>query len=83
MEKKLSAWEQYKKNLGDTRPWDFLDLNAEYVDSSVRETRLSLCKSCPELIQLTSTCKKCGCFMTAKVKLAKASCPLEKWSSEA
>jgi hypothetical protein len=28
-EEKLSAWQQYKKNLGDTRPWHMLDPTAE------------------------------------------------------
>lgn len=82
MAEELSAWQKYKQNLGEVRPWDFLDINTEYVSKENAEARLSICKTCPELIQLTSTCKKCGCFMTAKVKLSKASCPLEKWSSE-
>lgn len=82
MSEELSAWQKYKKNLGDARPWDFLDINADYVSKELAEERLSLCKACPELIPLTSTCKKCGCFMVAKVKLSKASCPLGKWSSD-
>lgn len=82
MPEELTAWQRYKQNLGETRPWDFLDINTEYVTKESAESRLALCKACPELIQLTSTCKKCGCFMIPKVKLAKASCPLEKWSSE-
>jgi hypothetical protein len=79
MSEELSAWQKYKQNLGEVRPWDFLDINTEYVSKEVSESRLDICRACPELIQLTSTCKKCGCFMTAKSKLAKASCPLEKW----
>lgn len=79
MAEELSAWQKYKQNLGDVRPWDFLDINTEYVSKEVSESRLALCRACPELIQLTTTCKKCGCFMTAKSKLAKAACPLEKW----
>ena len=79
MSEELSAWQKYKQNLGEVRPWDFLDINTEYVSKEVSESRLDICRSCPELIQLTTTCKKCGCFMTAKAKLAKASCPLEKW----
>jgi hypothetical protein len=43
------------------------------------DTRLSICKACPELIKLTTQCKKCGCFMSAKTKLEVAKCPIGKW----
>ncbi len=79
MAEELSAWQRYKQNLGETRPWDFLDINTEYLSKEDADARLDICKACPELIQITTTCKKCGCFMAAKVKLAKASCPLNKW----
>jgi hypothetical protein len=74
-----SAWQKYKENLGDTRPWHLLlseqyEKNKELVDE-----RLSICKQCPELIKLTTQCKKCGCFMDAKTKLKLAECPLGKW----
>ena len=64
---------------GEVRPWDFLNPNTDYVTEETAEERLDICKACPELIQLTKTCKKCGCFMAYKTKLAKAVCPLEKW----
>jgi len=38
-----------------------------------------VCLSCEHLIQLTKTCKKCGCFMELKTKLQDAVCPLGKW----
>lgn len=75
----LSAWDQWKKNLGETRPWDLLNPNTEYIDPHVAETRFSICKGCPELIAPTNQCKKCGCFMVLKTKLLKAECPLGKW----
>jgi hypothetical protein len=78
MEKSLSAWEQYKKNLGETRPWDMID-KENYIEKSVSDERLSICKGCPELIKLTTQCKKCGCFMAAKTKLKMATCPIGKW----
>jgi len=78
-ESKLSPWEQYKKNLGTTRPWDMINPNIDRVSSEVAEKRFSTCQSCPELIKLTSQCKKCGCFMAAKTKLLNATCPLGKW----
>jgi hypothetical protein len=79
MEEKLSAWEQYKKNLGSTRPWDIVNPNTNWVDEKISKQRFDICKSCPELIALTSQCKKCGCFMNLKTKLEKAVCPIGKW----
>jgi hypothetical protein len=50
------------------------------VEKNVREERLVICKSCPELAKLLGgICKKCGCNMVAKTWLASAECPLEKW----
>jgi hypothetical protein len=75
----LSPWQKYKKNLGDTRPWDYLSQTTEYATEEKSSSRYSICLSCPELINLTKTCKKCGCFMAAKTKLEKAHCPINKW----
>lgn len=74
-----SAWQRWKNNLGDVRPWDFLDPSVELSSEEESENRFSICKACPELISLTKQCKKCGCFMAAKTKLASAVCPLGKW----
>lgn len=74
----LSAWQKYKQNLGETRPWDLLNKNNLLKDQTPNE-RLSICLECPKLIKLTTQCKECGCFMTAKTKLINATCPLGKW----
>ena len=73
----MSAWQEYKKKLGDTRPWDVL--TQPKVSDDVSEKRMSVCNECPELIQATKQCKQCGCFMNMKVRLEKATCPLGKW----
>jgi hypothetical protein len=78
MSDKKSFLERYKKMLGETKPWDMLD-KARYAENSLAKERLYICKQCPELIKLTTQCKKCGCFMAAKSKLAEATCPLGKW----
>ena len=78
-EDNLTPWQRYKKNLGETRPWDMINPNVERVSDAVGDFRYDICKTCPELIDLTKQCKKCGCFMPAKTKLAKATCPLGKW----
>lgn len=78
-EKKLSAWQQYKKNLGETRPWDLLDPSLPLLNDEDANKRYDICKACPELIKLTKQCKKCGCFMAAKTRLEAATCPMGKW----
>lgn len=75
----LSPWQKWKQNLGETRPWDMLNPNTEYVDKQISEERLDICKSCPFLVKATSQCQKCGCFMHLKTKLEKAKCPIGKW----
>ena len=78
-EEKLTPWQLYKKNLGNTRPWDVLDPQAARSSDEDADKRYSICLECPELIKLTKQCKRCGCFMFAKTKLQNASCPLNKW----
>lgn len=75
----MSAWQEYKKNLGSTRPWDVINPSTPKANEHLSETRFSICEECPELIKFTSQCKKCGCFMKMKVKLQQATCPLGKW----
>lgn len=75
----LTPWQKYKQNLGNTRPWDLINPAKQHVSQSEANTRLDICTSCPELIELTLQCKKCLCFMKAKTLLADAECPLGKW----
>ena len=75
----MSAWAEYKKRLGTTRPWDLLNPNASFADEQVAKDRLNVCLECSELISLTKQCKQCGCLMTGKVKLLDAVCPSGKW----
>lgn len=49
------------------------------LPEAIRNVRYDICKSCDELIELTSTCKKCGCFMAVKTYVPNASCPINKW----
>jgi hypothetical protein len=79
MSEEMTPWQKYKKNLGDTRPWDIINPKTEWASEELSNQRYDICKQCPELIKLTSQCKKCGCIMAAKTKLAGASCPIGKW----
>jgi hypothetical protein len=85
-----SAWKQWKeKNNGkimpkndngrEVRPWDLLNPNTEYISEESSSNRYEICLQCPELIQITKQCKKCGCIMPLKTKLKMATCPLGKW----
>jgi hypothetical protein len=60
------------------KPWDMINGSPRSTDEEA-DTRLKICKSCPELIKLTMQCKKCGCFMALKTKLQVATCPIGKW----
>lgn len=60
------------------RPWDLFNKNLGRVETEIAEERLAICKACDFFLP-TGNCSKCGCFMTAKVKLPNASCPEHKW----
>lgn len=74
----MSAWKEYKKKLGETRPWDAVN-KSNYTESDTAIKRMEICNQCPRLIPVTKQCKECGCFMVLKTKLKEASCPLGKW----
>ena len=75
----MSAWSEYKKKLGPTRPWDALDPNTEWAKKETSDLRFNICLECPELIKLSKQCKQCGCFMPLKVKMKLSECPIKKW----
>lgn len=75
----MSAWQEYKKKLGDTRPWDVVNPSAGRVSEEEANRRYSICEACPRLVKLTKQCKECGCFMNLKTKLEAAVCPIGKW----
>ena len=43
--------------------------------------RMHICEECDSFLRLTKQCKECGCFMFLKARIAKMSCPLDKWGS--
>lgn len=64
------------------RPWDLFNKNKARSEESLQKERMAICESCPFFISLTRQCKKCGCFMDAKTKLADATCPENKWGAQ-
>jgi hypothetical protein len=73
-----SRWQQYKEKHGTT-PLDMLNPKTKRVDIITKNNRLLVCSSCPNLIELTNQCKKCGCFMDFKAALEESKCPIGKW----
>ena len=80
-----TPWQEYKKrrveeleNGARVRPTDILD-KENLTSEEISSARMSVCEECPSLLKLTHQCKECGCFMKLKVKLAAATCPLDKW----
>lgn len=41
--------------------------------------KMEMCSKCEHFIKLTRQCKKCGCFMPAKVHMHWLGCPVGKW----
>ena len=54
-------------------------LASHFIKAEISDERLNICKSCEEFEHTLSRCKKCGCFMIAKTKVARARCPIGKW----
>jgi hypothetical protein len=74
-----SAWQQYKKKLGSTRPWDVFKQEAHNTDEQTAIDRYAICLECDRFFKATKQCKECGCIMPLKVKLKNAECPIGKW----
>ena len=49
------------------------------VSKDVAKTRFEICNNCDKLINPVKVCKLCGCFVLAKITLAKSYCPQQKW----
>lgn len=75
----MSAWSEYKKKIGNTRPWDVINRNVEKASDELADKRMSICNDCDKLVKVTKQCKECGCFMALKTRLQNAQCPLNKW----
>jgi hypothetical protein len=73
-----TPWQRYKEKNGVT-PLDALNPKTKRTTQELFDKRFSICLDCPELINITKQCKKCGCFMNAKAALESAKCPIGKW----
>ena len=50
-----------------------------FASKHVYKQRLNTCRGCEHFQGLALVCKKCGCFMPAKAKIANLRCPVDKW----
>jgi hypothetical protein len=73
----MSAWLDYKKKMGTTRPWD--STNIEKATEEEYQQRIDTCKLCEKFIEKTEQCAECKCVMTIKAKIKSSTCPLDKW----
>lgn len=53
-----------------------------WVEQDVAQQRFNICKECDQLMTPGHICRQCLCAMKIKVKMARSSCPLEKWGPE-
>ena len=60
------------------KPWDLFNGSTRSSEEIATE-RFEICKQCPQLRPVTHQCRICNCFMSAKVKIEKAACPIGKW----
>lgn len=92
MSNEKTPWQKWKENNANidpksvegtnnksVKPWDALNPNTEWLSEEESSKRFDICKACPELINLTKQCKRCGCFMAVKTKMKLATCPIGKW----
>ena len=43
------------------------------------ESRLAICRACEHFATLPQRCRRCGCLLSLKVRLASSHCPIGKW----
>lgn len=58
---------------------DLLKGQARYASDQVSEARMQTCRTCPEFRTVMRVCGACGCYLPAKVKFEKSSCPKGRW----
>ena len=51
-------------------------------DEAIVDKRWAECEKCEFLLKPANNCKKCGCFMGVKTKIATSRCPIGKWEKE-
>lgn len=50
-----------------------------FTSAEQQQQRLDICNTCPYFASQEKRCKKCGCWLTHKVKFKISECPILKW----
>lgn len=75
----MTPYQEFKKKLGNTRPWDDIRPLVKTVLDEAAAVRLEICEKCPQFISLSKQCKEDGAFIRNKTTMQDARCPLGKW----
>ena len=64
-----------------TGKFDLRNIKSRFVlhDEDVIQERRDYCFNCEHFFKPTKSCKKCGCFVLAKIKFKNQKCPVGKW----
>jgi hypothetical protein len=76
---KVGAYPRLANQIGSalSAAVDFASSGGKTVDSDERARRLAICQLCDHYD--SGRCRKCGCFMNLKARIATAKCPVDKW----
>lgn len=58
------------------------DIRGPKVSDELQKQRIDICHQCPHFYKPSTTCKKCGCFMSIKTWWPRQSCPIGKWGPD-
>lgn len=75
----MSFLEKFKNRLETIEKKAIEASGNEVASDEVIAVRIALCNNCEHLFKLTKNCKKCGCFVDLKTKMAQQKCPIDKW----
>lgn len=77
----MSFVNNLKNKLQEIRDQQHIDIDHDSEGTIITDPqqRLDICHSCDAYFKFTKQCKKCGCFLPAKVRLKSSRCPLKKW----
>ncbi len=56
-----------------------LDGGELMVDKYEQQRRFDICQVCEHFSKHNKRCRKCGCFLTYKIKFEVSECPIKKW----
>lgn len=71
--------DRFKNRLSEVAEENYEKFKHFMVPEEVQEERVSICKTCEYYFEPTQQCKKCGCFVKLKARIAPFACPVKKW----